>query len=385
MSEYKDRINGSWRVTLPKGPARPEAARIAPPRSTQAKGGSASERDAATPCRTLADAPTREAVLSLLALSEAETRETLFPAADACRRNNVGDAIHLRGIIEFSNYCRQDCLYCGLRRSNTRLDRYRMAEDEILAATIRIAGKGIGTVVLQSGEDGYYTSDRLCRLVARIKAKTGLAVTLSVGERPRAEYLAFREAGADRYLLKYETTDPFLYRRLRPGLRLADRIRALENLRDLGYEVGTGNMIGLPGQTLETLADDLWHLRARDADMLGIGPFLPHPQTPLADEPPGDLFLTLKAVAVARLLTRDTNIPATTALNTLGPGTRVSALRAGANIVMPDFTPPSYRRLYEIYPGRNRDLAVEDFLQRLTEEFSGLGRFVGTGNGQRKR
>jgi biotin synthase len=339
----------------------------------------------ATACRSLSLAPTREAILALLALSEAEAKATLFPAADACRRARVGDAVFLRGIIEFSNHCSQDCLYCGLRRSNRGLGSYRMAAEEILEAARRIKAEGIGTVVLQSGEDDFYTTEHLCRIVEGIKTETGLAITLSVGERPREAYLAFREAGADRYLLKFETTNPDLYGRLRPGLRLADRLRCLDNLRDLGYEVGTGNMVGLPGQSLETLAEDLWMLRERDADMLGIGPFIPHPHTPLAGEPPGDLFLTLKALAVARLLTRNTNIPATTALDTLGPGMRARALRAGANVVMPDYTPLSYRRLYEIYPGRNRELAVDDFLQQLTEELSGIGRHIGTGRGSRER
>lgn len=332
-----------------------------------------------------ADTPTRAEILRLLNLSEAEAREALFPAADAVRKSGVGDGIFLRGIIEFSNICVQDCLYCGLRRSNTALRRYRMKEAEILSAARRIRGEGIGTVVLQSGEEGSLPQEQLCSLVEKIKIDTGLAITLSVGERPKEEYRAFFEAGADRYLLKFETTDPDLYRRLRPGRSLHERLRALTDLRELGFEVGTGNMVGLPGQGPETLADDLLMMKSLDADMLGIGPFLPHPQTPLAASPPGDVFETLKALAVARLLTRTTNIPATTALQTLDAEGRIRALEGGANVVMPDFTPPARRRHYEIYPGREKRIDLPEFLCQLYSDIERIGRRVGTGSGGRKQ
>jgi biotin synthase len=346
-----------------------------------------SETDTTAPSRDAIgpETPTQAEVIRLLGLSEAEARQTLFPAADAARKAGVGDEIFLRGIIEFSNICVQDCLYCGLRRSNSCLKRYRMKDAEILAAARQIREEGIGTVVLQSGEDGFFTQERLCSLVEKIKADTGLAITLSVGERPKEEYRAFREAGADRYLLKFETTAADLYRRLRPGRSLEERLRALTDLRELGYEVGTGNMVGLPGQGPEILANDLLLMKNLDADMLGIGPFLPHPQTPLASSPPGDLFLTLKALAVARLLTRTTNIPATTALGTLDAIGRIRALEGGANVVMPDFTPPSYRRHYEIYPGREKAMDLQAFLRRLYSDIEKVGRKIGRGSGGRQR
>lgn len=328
---------------------------------------------------------TREEIVPLLALPEGEAREALFSAADAVRRQEVGDEIYLRGIIEFSNVCARDCLYCGLRGSNLRLHRYRMAESEIIETARLIRNAGVGTVVLQSGEDPFFAPDRICRLIAGIRAETGLTVTLSVGERSPADYRAFREAGAERYLLKHETSSPALYRRLRPGSVLNDRLRCLSALGELGYEVGTGNMVGLPGQTLETLADDLLLMKEMNADMLGIGPFIPHPETPLAQTPAGDLYLTLKVLAVARLLTRTTHIPATTALGTLAPQGRLRALKAGANVVMPDFTPPLYRQYYEIYPGRSKTVKVSDFLRRLQDDIGRIGRTIGHGKGGRKR
>ena len=256
-----------------------------------------------------------------------------------------------------------------------------MPEDEILATAQRIRDEGVGTVVLQSGEDPFFTAERLSDLIGRIREETGLVVTLSVGERPLADYRAFRDAGSSRYLLKYETASSDLYRRLRPGSFLADRLLCLKALGESGYEVGTGNMVGLPGQSLETLADDLLLMKDLHADMLGIGPFLPHPETPLAACPAGDLSLTLKVLAVARLLTRTTNIPATTALGNLDPRGRLMALQAGANVVMPDFTPPAYRNLYEIYPGRNKTEEASDFLRRLKVDFARMGRTIGRGPG----
>jgi biotin synthase len=327
----------------------------------------------------------RGEVLRLLALSEDEAEATLFPAADAVRREAVGNDVFLRGIIEFSNHCSQDCLYCGLRRSNLGLGRYRMSDAEILAAAQRIEAEGIGTVVLQSGEDASLTRERLSLLVQRIKGETGLAVTLSVGERPRQDYRVWREAGADRYLLKFETTAQELYARLRPGRHFADRLRALTDLAELGYQVGTGNMVGLPGQDAGILADDLLLMKTLDADMLGIGPFLPHPQTPLAASAPGNLFMTLKVLAVARLLTKNTNIPATTALAVLDARGRLRALESGANVVMPDFTPAAYRSHYEIYPGRERLTDLQTFLRQLYSDIESVGRRTGKGSGGRQK
>lgn len=323
---------------------------------------------------------TRGEISRLLCLS-GEEKQALFRAADAARKRYVGDEIFFRGIIEFSNVCERDCLYCGLRKSNHRLGRYRMPEEEILATAQRIRDEGVGTVVLQSGEDPFYTAEKLSALIGRIREESGLIVTLSVGERSLADYQLFRKAGSSRYLLKYETASPDLYRRLRPGSFLADRLLCLKTLGELEYEVGTGNMVGLPGQSLETLADDLLLMKDLQADMLGIGPFLPHPETPLAAFPAGNLPMTLKVLAVARLLTRTTNIPATTALANLDPRGRLAALQAGANVVMPDFTPIAYRSLYEIYPGRNTAEDAAAFLGRLKVDIAGMGRTIGRGPG----
>jgi biotin synthase len=324
---------------------------------------------------------TRAEIIRLLCLSREGEKQHIFRAADTARRRGVGDEIFFRGIIEFSNICERDCLYCGLRRSNHRLGRYRMSDEEILATARRIRDEGIGTVVLQSGEDPFFTAEKLSDLIGRIREETGLIVTLSVGERPLADYQVLRQAGSSRYLLKYETASPDLYRRLRPGSFLADRLLCLKALSESGYEVGTGNMVGLPGQSPELLADDLLLMKDLSADMLGIGPFLPHPETPLATFPAGDLSMTLKVLAVARLLTRTTNIPATTALGNLDPMGRLMALQAGANVVMPDFTPPAYRNLYEIYPGRNKTEDASEFLGRLKVDIARIGRIIGRGAG----
>lgn len=328
---------------------------------------------------------TQREILRLLNLSEPEAKAHLYPAADAVRREWVGDEIHLRGIIEFSNICERDCLYCGLRRSNTHLKRYRMPEGEILTVARRIREEGIGTVVLQSGENPFYSRDQICTLVGRTREETGLTVTLSIGEKSLEDFRAYREAGAGRYLLKHETSSAELYRLMRPDSASGGRIRCLKDLGELGYEVGTGNIIGLPGQTPDVLADDLLLMKALDADMLGIGPFIPHPDTPLAFSPPGQMAMTLKVLAVARLMTRTTNIPATTALGSLDADGRIRALSAGANVVMPDFTPPAYRRLYEIYPGRNIEMDLSDFLKQLYGDIRRIGRKAGRGSGNRNK
>jgi len=307
----------------------------------------------------------------------------LLATADRVRRNDVGNEIHLRGIIEFSNFCERDCLYCGLRRANERLERYRMSDEEILAAAEDVKAAGIATVVLQSGEDAFYDVSKICLLVERIKKETDLVVTLSLGERPPADYRAFLDAGVNRYLLKHETASPELYKYLRPGCRLDRRVTCLKTLKELGFETGAGNMVGLPGQTHEILADDLLLMRLLDADMLGIGPFIPHPDTPLAGIGNDDIELTLRVIALARLITRNTNIPATTALASLHPQGRLLALQAGANVVMPDFTPEPFKRRYDIYPGRADVGPAQAIIADLEKDFRSIGRTVGTGAGNR--
>jgi biotin synthase len=298
----------------------------------------------------------------------------LFTTADRIRQREVGDEIFLRGIIEFSNYCERNCLYCGLRKSNNKLRRYRMTDDEIINTAQEIKKSRVPTVVLQSGEDSFYSADRICRLIEQIKNETGLIITLSIGERSTSDFQLFLQAGANRYLLKQETVSPKLYKYLRPGCQLDKRVQCLRSLKLLGFETGTGNMVGLPGQTLEILADDLLFMKQLNADMLGIGPFIAHPDTPFAGIENDDIDLSLRVLAIARILTRNTNIPATTALATLHPQGRLLALQAGANVVMPDFTPEYYKIHYEIYPGRTDVVSAVEIISTLEKDFQSIDR-----------
>lgn len=325
-----------------------------------------------------AEGPTREDLVRLLACTDPGPARGLFDLADQVRRRWVGDEILLRGIVEFSNECRNDCAYCGIRRSNRALTRYRMTRDEVLASVGEIASAGIRTVVLQSGEDPGLDPSWLAALIRTVKSDFDMAVTLSVGERSEAEYRLWRQAGADRYLLKIETTNPRIYGRLHPGMSLDRRVGCSATLGELGYQNGSGSLVGLAGQGLEDLADDLLFFRGRDFAMVGIGVFIPHGQTPLADRPAGDLGLALRMVALTRILLRDSHIPATTAIGAIesGLGTE-QALRAGANVVMPNFTPPEYRRLYDLYPGtRDLDVAPAETVDRLKRMAVSLGRTI---------
>lgn len=293
----------------------------------------------------------REDILSLLNL-EPEEDALLFKLADQVRHQYMEDEIHLRGIIEFSNYCVKNCLYCGLRRDNQKLHRYRLSESEICEVGNQAAKLGLKTIVLQSGEDPFYTGEILAKIIARLKAETGVAVTVSIGDRSKEDYRLMKQAGADRYLLKHETADANLFSRLRPGTTLAGRIKRLYWLKELGFQVGAGNMVGLPGQTCETLADDILLMRELDVEMAGIGPFIPHHQTPLKDWAGGEVKTTLKVLAVSRLVLPLTHLPATTALASIHPQGRQMALSGGANVVMPNITPVKYREYYQIYPNK---------------------------------
>jgi biotin synthase len=329
---------------------------------------------------------TKEEIVQLLLISERDDLDVLFSAADDVRKIAVGDEIYLRGIIEFSNFCSRNCLYCGLRRDNHAITRYRMPEEDILLSAHHIRKLKVSTVVLQSGEDESLNRDSLCRLITRIKEETGLIITLSVGERSFEDYRAFMEAGADRYLLKHETSSARIHRRLRPGAPFKNRLKCLYWLKELGYEVGTGIMVGLPLQSVDMLADDILFMQKMDADMLGIGPFITHSQTPLANCPNGDPDMVLKVIAIARLVTKTTNIPATTALGSLSSDARMKAMSCGANVIMPDFTPLEYKRLYDIYPGKTADNTdVETVMINLHAQITKLGRIIGQGSGHRKR
>lgn len=325
-----------------------------------------------------------EAECTLL-LAEPACEEALAAAADRVRHAYVGDAVQLRALIEFSNFCRQNCCYCGLRREHTALPRQRMTAGEILQLAQQAAGAGYQTVVLQSGEDACFTAERLADVVREIK-KLGVAVTLSVGERPPEDYALWRQAGADRYLLRLETTDKALYERYDPGMDWEARVDCLKVLGALGYEVGTGSLIGLPGQTPASLAQDLLFYQAMDVDMLGLGPLIPNPATPLGSAAPGDLSLTRRMVALARLLLPEANIPATTAVATSRQGGRELFLRSGANVIMPGFTAGNLRRDYALYPGKaGVDGTAADARAGLAERLRAMGRTIGEGHGSRMR
>lgn len=326
--------------------------------------------------------------------------ETLWADADRVRREQVGDAVHLRGLIEISNVCCRLCGYCGLRAENTGLERYRMTADEILSCARQAVAYGYGTVVMQAGEDYGLKTEWISEIIRRIKAETPLAVTLSLGERPESDLVAWREAGANRYLLRFETSDPELYARIHPNHAdtLSDRIKILKTLNALGYEAGSGVMVGIPGQTYDTLANDILMFQGLDLDMIGIGPYLAHPDTPLGrgewvhsipaeEQVPNTEGMTYKAVALTRLMCPQANIPSTTALATINKAQgRELGLMRGANIVMPNLTPVKYRALYEIYPSKACiDETAEQCRACLFGRIHSIGRTVGKGPGGRNR
>jgi biotin synthase len=320
----------------------------------------------------------KSAIIELLTTAPADE---LYRRADDVRREAVGDAVHLRGLIEFSNICRNDCLYCGIRRGNRQVQRYRMTDEELVETAKRAAALGFQTIVLQSGEDMHFDQARMCHIIEQIK-RLDVALTLSVGERDYEDYKAFRDAGADRFLMRIETTDRDLYNRLNPGMSWERRHECLLMIRDLGYELGSGIMVGLPGQTVESIADDLLYLKDIGIDMAGIGPFIPHPETPLAGEAGGTLEQALRTMAIMRILMPDINIPATTAMESLHPQGRIMALQAGANVVMPNVTEGEYRRLYELYPGK---ICVNDTPAHCRSciglKIRSIGRTIGQGRG----
>lgn len=324
-----------------------------------------------------------EELAELLTSSAAE--EPLAAAADRVRRKYVGDGVHLRGLIEFTNICRRSCFYCGLRRENERAERYRLCPREIVRLARNARGYGYRTVVLQGGEDGYWHVERLAPILREIRA-LGLVITLSIGERTEEEYRALKEAGASRFLLRIETTDRELYERFDPGMSWEARRACLASLRALGYEVGTGSLVGLPGQSVESLARDILFFQELDADMVGIGPFIPNGDTPLGEAAAGDIHLTRRMVSLLRLLLPEANIPATTAMETLERGARSLILRSGANVVMPNVTEGDFRRKYALYPGK---ACVKDTPEHccacLGAQLSAIGRFVAEDAGFRRR
>lgn len=318
-------------------------------------------------------------------LTDPDAAEPLYAAADRVREKYVGRQVELRGLIEFSNICRQNCLYCGLRRDNRQVPRYRLEEKTILEFGRRAAELGYKTLVLQSGEDEFFVPERLGPVLAELK-ELGVALTLSIGEKSREVYAALRTAGADRYLLRIETTDKELYEKMDPGMSWDNRVRCLRDLKELGYEVGTGSLVGLPGQTVRSLAQDILFFQELDVDMVGIGPFIPNPDTPLAEAAGGTFDLACRMMALTRLLLPDANIPATTAMETLQPDGRMLALQRGANVVMPNVTDTDYRKMYMLYPGKIcLNDAPADCRGCVTGKIHGIGRTISQDQGFRRK
>lgn len=366
----------------------------------------------------------RDEILFWLKEEDPSRLAELWRRADEVRRENVGEEVHLRGLIELSNICRRNCLYCGIRAGRSDVSRYRMTREEVFESAGMAADFSYGTVVLQAGEDFGITPEFIAELVRGIKERFGLAVTLSLGEHPEEVWRLWRDAGADRYLIRFETSNKRLFEVIHPRVSVSDvsgaegRVHSLKTLRRLGYEIGSGVMIGIPGQSFTDLARDIEWFRDLDLDMIGTGPFLAHPKTPLGavsealarvgqdrekweritketgfdvpippDQTVSSNLMGFKVIALTRLVCPSANIPSTTAIATNdGRFGRVTGLSRGANVVMPNLTPTRYRALYEIYPHKaatceSPGQTHETALAQIRE----AGRTVGKGPGFRRR
>lgn len=297
----------------------------------------------------------------------------LYDIAHKIRVDNCGHFVHLRGLIEFTNFCKRQCLYCGINSKNKNIQRYRLDEKQILDSAKLAVNLGLKTIVLQGGEDDYFSTDKMCKIIEKIKS-LNLALTLSFGEKTKEEYRAYKNSGADRYLLRIETTDENLYRALHPNSDFKNRINCLYTLKELGYETGTGIMTGLPGQSAESIANDILFFKKLNADMVGLGPFIAHSDTALADEKSADVELALRVMALVRINLPKINIPATTAMETILAGARLKALKSGANVVMPNITPDSQKANYNIYPAKQGINALnKEELNKLKNEITSIG------------
>jgi len=349
--------------------------------------------------------------------------QSLWEQADAVRKNSVGDEVHLRGLIEISNLCRRQCLYCGIRAGNQKISRYRLTTEEVLHCADLAVQFGYGSIVIQSGEDSAIATDWIAEIVERIKTTTNLAITLSLGERSESDWKTWRSAGADRYLLRFETSNEKLFRAIHPPnpeeSAYRSRIEMLGDLQKIGYEVGGGIMVGIPGQTYNDLARDILLFKELRLDMVGLGPFLPHPHTPLGKlfppapqtglfrptqwsqeqktfflrnglEPPRltdqvccDENFTFTVLALVRILCPTINLPSTTAVATIdGKSGRKNGLSRGANVVMPNLTPTKYREMYEIYPNKAAIYQTpEETHKQVMQHLHEIGRILGKRTG----
>ena len=331
---------------------------------------------------------TLEEYRELIEAQSPETARALEARAVEVRKSVYGTAVYVRGLIEISNICKNDCLYCGIRRGNARCERYRLSPEEILRCGEMGYHMGFRTFVLQGGEDPFFTDQVLCGLVEAMKqAHPDCAVTLSMGERSRESYQKLREAGADRYLLRHETANRAHYEKLHPAeMSFENRMRCLRGLKELGYQVGCGFMVGSPGQTSETLAEDLKFIEDFKPDMCGVGPFVPHKDTPFRDHPAGTLEQTCYLLSIIRLIHPPVLLPATTALGTIHPEGRELGILAGANVVMPNLSPENVRGKYELYNNKlNTGAEAAQGLAALKERMGRIGYQVATDRGDVKR
>ncbi len=310
------------------------------------------------------------ALNSEVILKDGNFKNDFFEIADNVRYNNLGDGVHLRGLIEFTNYCYRNCYYCGIRAENSNTERYRLSLDEILSYAKKGISLGLKTVVLQGGEDLYFNLDKMLEVISEIK-KLGVILTLSVGEKSYKEYKAYRQAGADRFLLRIETSDENLFKQIHPNSDFKNRINCLYNLKELGFEVGTGVMVGLPNQSVESLANDILFFKSIEADMIGLGPFIPTPNTPFENEKFIGIELPLKVLAISRILNPKANMPATTAFESIHKNGRIIALKCGANVVMPNLLDCEINKKYKIYKDKSTTP-----IEAIKEEIISIGRVI---------
>ena len=326
-------------------------------------------------------------LLTLITSTEPDINKLLACEADKLRRQYYGDKVYIRGLIEFTNYCKNNCYYCGIRAGNSLAERYRLTQEEILACCAEGYRLGFRTFVLQGGEDAYYTDDKICAIVSAIrKQHPDCAITLSIGEKSRAGYKAYFDAGANRYLLRHETYNEAHYQQLHPAeMSGKRRLQCLQDLKDIGYQTGTGIMVGSPGQTVEHIIEDILFIEKLQPEMIGIGPFLPHHDTPFAQYPSGTVERTILLLSIFRLMHPSALIPATTALATLVPDGRERGILAGANVVMPNLSPREERRKYELYNDK-ASLGAEsaEGLTTLQKQLNTIGYEISTERGDFK-
>lgn len=312
----------------------------------------------------------------LIKTNAEDTDKTLLDEAFSLRKKYYGNKVYVRGLIEISNYCKNNCFYCGIRKGNKNINRYRLSEDEILSCCKNGYELGFRTFVMQGGEDEYFDDARMCRIISRIKDKhPDCAVTLSLGEKSRETYKAYKNAGADRYLLRHETANENHYKRLHPNeMSLNNRKKCLYELKEVGFQVGAGFMVGSPFQSAENLAEDLLFLKELEPHMVGIGPFIPHCDTPFHNKERGGLVLTITMIALTRIMLPKSLLPATTALGTISKDGREKGFMAGANVVMPNLSPLDFRKDYALYDDKayTGDEAAES-INKISENIKKLG------------